>query len=601
MAATAAIAIAAPGTSPSQQIRSSSSPLSISDLPLTAYLAPSQGHFDEHGPLGKQGVVSSEVDLCSNVGADMLLAGGSAADAVISTALCVGSIDSFHSGIGGGGHILVRSGKGKVTHIDMRETMPAAGYVDIFVDHGANSSILGGLAVGVPGEIRGWEKLHEKYGKLPWKELFQPAITINKKGFKVPNQLATAIAESKAYVCDGSYFAESYCPNGTIAVEGQTITRPRYAKALTLIAERGPSAFYQGTLANSTISAVQSSGGIMTLEDLEGYQAIERTPVKVEFNGYQLYATSAPSSGAVVLSALQTLNQYDDRETAGYDLITHRLIEATKFGYGERTNYADPAYVKNVTRLQSEYLKVSRARAKRDLIKDNAVRAASVYDPSNSAILNDAGTSQIVAADASGLTITLTTTVNTYFGSKVMTDYGIILNNEMDDFSSPASTNSFGYAPSEANYVAGGKRPLSSIAALIAEDAQGNLKLATGSAGGSRIITAIIQNTYHVLQSGMDIQSALDQPRWHNQLSPDVTNLEWAAPADGISEAQAVGAKAWRGFSNSTADFLKSVGHNVTFVVPGSSTAQGLEYYHKQGLFYGGAEVRQIAAAAAAV
>jgi gamma-glutamyltranspeptidase/glutathione hydrolase len=138
----------------------------------------------------------------------MLLAGGSAADAIIATALCVGSIDSFHSGIGGGGHILVRSGKGEVTHIDMRETMPAAGYVDIFVDHGANSSILGGLAVGVPGEIRGWEKLHEKYGKLPWKELFKPAITINREGFKLPNQLATAIAESKAYVCDGSYFAE---------------------------------------------------------------------------------------------------------------------------------------------------------------------------------------------------------------------------------------------------------------------------------------------------------------------------------------------------------------------------------------------------------
>lgn len=131
---------------------------------------------------------------------------------------------------------------------------------------------------------------------------------------------------------DTSARIPSYCPNGTIAVEGQTITRPRYAKALALIAKRGPSAFYQGTLANSTISAIQSSGGIMTLEDLEGYQAIERAPVKVKFNGYQLYATSAPSSGAVVLSALQTLNQYDDRETAGYDLITHRLIEATKFG-----------------------------------------------------------------------------------------------------------------------------------------------------------------------------------------------------------------------------------------------------------------------------
>lgn len=166
--------------------------------------------------------------------------------------------------------------------------------------------------------------------------------------------------------------------------------------------------------------------------------------------------------------------------------------------------------------------------------------------------------------------------------------------------SSPAETNSFGYSPTEINYAQGGKRPLSSIAALIALDSSGVLKLATGSAGGSRIITAIIQNTYHVLQDGDNIQEALDRPRWHNQLSPALTSLEWADPADGIPLTEAVGDKSWKGFNNGTAEFLNSVGHNVSWVAPGSSTAQGGEYFKRKGVFLGGGEVRQIAARPAA-
>lgn len=481
----------------------------------------------------------------------------------------------------------------------MRETMPAAGYERIFIDAGEDSSTVGGLAVGVPGEIRGWEALHKKYGKLPWSELFIPAIKLNFGGFKVPNQLATAINETSDYVCKG-YFAESYCPGGKVAVEGQTITRPRYAKALAKIAKEGPDAFYKGEIAKNTVKAIKETKGIMTLEDLAGYEVVWREPVSVELNGHKLYATAAPSSGAVVLSALQTIDQYDDLKTAGYNLTTHRLIEATKFGYGERTQYADPAYIKNVTRLQKEYLEKSYSVEKRHKIKDDGVLSPSTYNPTLNDILTDSGTSQLVAIDDEGLAVTLTTTVNTFFGSKVMTSDGIVLNNEMDDFSSPDESNSYGYVATTANFVAGGKRPLSSIAALIAVDSEGELKLATGSAGGSRIITAIIQNTYHVIQEGLDIQSALAQPRWHNQLSPATTSLEWAALADGVKESEAVGLKAWHGFNNQTAAFLKSVGHNVTWIAPAQSTAQGAEYYKGNGTYFGGAEIRQIAAAAAA-
>lgn len=566
----------------------------------SAYNAPSQGRHEQYPAKGKHGVVVTEVDVCSNIGASILKEGGSAADAIIAASLCVGSIDSFHSGIGGGGHILVRSGKtGKVEHIDMRETLPAAGYPNLFKDHGANSSVLGGLAVGVPGELRGFEALHKKYGKMPWIKLFLPAVKLNAIGFKVPNQLATAIREQKQYVCQG-YFKETFCPGGKIATEGQTIRRKRYSKTLAKIGGKGADAFYKGSIAEHTIAAINKTGGIMTLKDLEEYKVIHRTPVNVSFNGYHLFATAAPSSGPVVLSALQTLNQYDDRKTAGYNLTTHRLIEATKFAYGERATYGDPAYVKNVTQLEHDYLQVSYAKEKRQKIKDDGVLPKDAYDPSHFDILTDAGTSHLVAIDKNGLAVTMTTTINTFFGSKVMTEDGIVLNNEMDDFSTPGMSNSYGYVPTVANYPAAGKRPLSSISPLIAIDSQGRLVLATGSAGGSRIPTATLIVTYGVLQDGLNVQEALRRPRWHDQLSPNATYLEWAGPADGISAKQAVGAKAWHGFNNATASFLKELGHNVTYVAPGSSTAQAAQYFAKSKTFFGGAEIRQIAALAAA-
>ncbi|CAO1635192.1 unnamed protein product [Parajaminaea phylloscopi] len=568
---------------------------------LPALNAPSQGRQAEHSASGKNGVVSSEVDVCSNVGADILKQGGSAADAVIAAGLCVGTIDSFHSGIGGGGHILVHDGKTKKAyHIDMREVLPAAGYENIFKDHGANSSVLGGLAVGVPGEIRGWEALHKRWGKLSWKKVFDPAVKINFGGFKVPNQLATAIRENKDYVCKG-YFEESYCPKGKIAVEGQTISRPRYGKALAKIGKEGPNAFYTGDIARSTIKAIKSSGGIMTLADLRNYTVVHREPVTVQFNNHTLYAASAPASGAVVLSALQTLDQFDDLSSAGYNLTTHRFIEATKFAYGERASFGDPAFIRNVSRLQHDYLQLDYAKEKRSKIKDSGVLATTDYEPSRFEILNDAGTSHLVAIDSHGLAVTLTTTVNTFFGSKVMTSDGIVLNNQMDDFSTPGESNTYGYVPTVPNFPAPGKRPLSSIAPLVAVDSKGHLVLATGSAGGSRIPTAVMITTFGVLQDGLDVQSAIRRPRWHDQLSPATTYLEWEGPADGITEKQAVGAKTWHGFNNGTAAFLKSVGHNITYVAPGSSTVQGSQFFPKNGTFLGGAEIRQLSAAAAAV
>ncbi|UZJ50718.1 hypothetical protein CBS101457_000038 [Exobasidium rhododendri] len=567
---------------------------------LPALNASSQGRSNEHSTEGKDAVVSTEVDVCSNIGADLILEGGSAADAIIGASLCVGSIDAFHSGIGGGGFMLLRYKHGsghKVDVVDMREEAPAASNETMYsANPNKNASTIGGLSVGIPGELRGWEYLHSKHGKLPWKKVVAPAVKLNREGFKVTSQLSVAIAQySTTLMCSDRYFKEVYCPNGTAVGLGDHIKRTRYADTLEIIGEKGADAFYDGPIANRTIAAIQSTGGIMTKEDLRGYRVKIREPMKFDFHGSKrVWSSGAPSSGAVVLSALKTMATYSDEENdkAGSNLTTHRLIEATKFAYGERAEYGDPDFVHNVTTLEKHALSVDNIAKKRSLITDNSTHPTEYYDPGKYTVLTDAGTSQLSALDNDGLSITLTTTVNLFWGSNIMTSDGIILNDELDDFSSPGLTNAFGYVPSSVNFIRPGKRPLSSISPVIIEDIRtGKTTHAFGSAGGSHIVTANIINGFNVLQ-GMDLQESLKMPRWHDQLLPATTSFEWADSSPLIPN--------WKGYDNSTVSFLASLGHNVSWVAPGSSTAQGA-YRTNQGLFKGASENRQLAARSAAV
>lgn len=263
-----------------------------------------------------------------------------------------------------------------------------------------------------------------------------------------------------------------------------------------------------------------------------------------------------------------------------------------QFAYGERADYGDPAFESNVTALEQEALSAKDIAKKRSLITDNSTHPANYYDPQRYDILTDSGTSHLAALDKEGLAVTMTTTVNLFWGSQIMTSDGIILNDELDDFSSPGLTNAFGYTASPVNFIAPGKRPLSSISPVIIEDLfTGKTTHAFGSAGGSHIVTANIINGFNVLQ-GMDLQDSLRLPRWHDQLIPATTSFEWQASFPEIPN--------WKGFDNSTVAFLASLGHNVSWVTPGSSTAQGA-YRTPNGLFKGASEVRQLAARSAAV
>ncbi|KAJ9626468.1 hypothetical protein H2203_004100 [Taxawa tesnikishii (nom. ined.)] len=447
-------------------------------------------------------------------------------------------------------------------------------------NNNTNASIYGGLASGVPGEVRGMAYLHEHYGVLPWRDVLQGAISTARNGFPVTQDLVRYMASATAgvdnFLVNDPNWAIDFAPNGTLLKLNDTITRKRYANTLETIANEGADAFYTGAIARTTIDAVQGANGTMTLDDLANYTVAIRPPAEIEYRGYRLRSCSAPASGAVALSALKIIEGYETIGQEGWlNLSTHRLDEAIRFGYGQRTELGDPLFVEGMDEYQNEMLNASTAAFIRSRISDLHTLNVSAYDPTGLEILETPGTSHVVTADASGMAVSMTTTINLLFGSQVLVpETGIIMNNEMNDFSIPGTRNAFGFVPSPANYIRPGKRPLSSITPTIVEFPNGTLYFVVGAAGGSRIITATIQNLWNVLDRNMTSPEALAEPRLHDQLVPNQVYFEYA-------------------YDNATVEFMRERGHNVTWWAPGQSSAQALRRL-SNGTFEAAGEPRQL-------
>ncbi|PYH72032.1 uncharacterized protein BO88DRAFT_333521, partial [Aspergillus vadensis CBS 113365] len=535
---------------------------------------------------GKRGAVASESAICSRHGTDIIKMGGNAADAVrtiqpIFSDGCNNALRwncMYHSGIGGGGFMLVKTPEGTFEAIDFRETAPAAAFQDMF-ENNTKASVSGGLASAVPGELRGLGYLHSKYGSLPWSTVVQPAIQTAREGWSVGHDLVrymnAAVGDDEDFLSQDPTWALDFAPNGTRLGVGDTITRKRYAATLETIAKEGPDAFYSGSIAKTMIDAVQKANGTMTLEDLANYTVAIRNISEIDYRGYRITSTPAPSSGIVALNVLKVLGTYDDLfRPDNLNLSTHRLDEAIRFGYGLRTNLGDPFFLDGMDTYQEMMLADSTVEEIRKNISDQHTQAVSAYNPQGYESLETPGTSHIAAIDHSGLAISAITTINLLFGSKVMVpETGIIMNNEMDDFSIPNSSNSFGYIPSEANFIRPGKRPLSSCTPAIVTHPNGTVFFVAGSAGGSRIITATIQNIIHAVDEGLSAAEALAQPRLHDQLVPNRVTFEYD-------------------YDNETVSFMEARGHNVTWVGPGESTAQAIRVL-PNGTFDAAGEPRQ--------
>ncbi|KAI9739561.1 MAG: hypothetical protein M1834_006278 [Cirrosporium novae-zelandiae] len=538
----------------------------------------------------KLGAVASENAICSQIGIDILKQGGNSADALIGTTICVGVIGMYHSGIGGGGFMLVRSPNGTYEAIDFRETAPAAAFEDMYKSN-VEGSVTGGLASGVPGELRGLEYLHSHYGLLPWRTVFQPAIKVARDGFPVNADLVRIMHDTiklgghNFLTLDPSW-AMDFAPNGTLLGLGDIMTRKRFAQTLETIAEWGADAFYAGPIAKTMIAALEASNGTMTMEDLANYSVVLREPVSIDYRGHRVTSMGSPSSGTTLLSALKIVEGFQGFEEPDMlNLSTHRLVEATRFAYGKRSELGDPSFLDEyIDQYERNMTSGKETVRMRGMISDFSTLNVSAYNPSGFENRETHGTSHIVTADASGLAITMTTTINGWFGSQVMVpETGIIMNNEMNDFSIPNTTNIFGYVPSPSNYIRPGKRPLSSITPIIATHSLSSPLpyLIIGAAGGSRIITSTLQCVWHVLDHHMNVPAALEMPRFHDQLMPNLMFHESA-------------------YDTSTISFLKNLNHNATEMPSYLSAVQGIRWL-PNGTFEAAGEPRQMESAGLAV
>ncbi|KAL1696251.1 gamma-glutamyltranspeptidase [Schizophyllum commune] len=493
----------------------------------------------------RHGAVASENKRCSDIGVDVLKDGGNAVDAAIATSLCIDVVNPFASGISGGGIMTVRlppkedGEESEVWTINYRETAPAAANTTMFIEN-PNASRFGGLASAVPGEILGLETAHQMWGKLPWKRLVQPAAELA-AGWEVDRELGRRLPWFSELLLGQPEWGAIFAPNGTILGVGDPIKNTALARTLYAIAEYGSEALYSGPVAESIVRRIQETGGIITLEDLQNYFVEVGPALQGSYRGKKVYTFDAPTSGPVLLHALNLMEHYPLEERS--PLNVHRMVEAMKFAFAGRTRISDPNFSDDSQDIEELSTKEFADKIVAN-ITDDKTHPPEYYHPIYDTP-TDHGTSHCSIIDQDGMAVALTHTINGLFGSFVIDpETGIIMNNEMDDFSIPGHPNLFGLYPSPYNYPEPGKRPLSSTAPTIMEYEDGSFYMAIGGAGGSRIFPSIFQVILN-LEWGMDVSSAIEYGRLHDQLYPLNLDVDDTYPQDVI-------------------DGLKERGHNVT-------------------------------------
>uniref|UniRef100_A0A0E0FGA2 Gamma-glutamyl transferase n=1 Tax=Oryza nivara TaxID=4536 RepID=A0A0E0FGA2_ORYNI len=413
------------------------------------------------------GAVAADDGRCSEVGAAALRAGGHAADAAVAAALCLGVVHPMSSGVGGGAFIVTRdAASGDAVAFDARETAPAAATPDMYAGN-PTSKYKGALAMGVPGELAGLHAAWSRYGRLPWKDLFAPAIKLARDGFTVVPPVAGALKEAERDVLADPGLRAVFAPQGRILAAGEVCRNPALADTLEAVASGGVEAFYGGAIGERFVADVRRAGGIATVDDLRAYKVEVSDAMRADAMGYTFLGMPPPSSGTVGMAlVLNILDGYKSLEFLKGFLGVHRFIEALKHMLAIRMALGDPDYV-NVAGNVSQMLSPAFADKIRQRIVDNTTFPPSYYFPKWSQ-LNDHGTSHLCVVDGDRNAVAMTTTVNSYFGAHVLSpSTGIVLNNEMDDFSVPAERTPDHLPPAPANFIAPGKRPLSSMTPTI--------------------------------------------------------------------------------------------------------------------------------------
>ncbi len=477
------------------------------------------------------GVVASDAALGTNVGVEMLAAGGNAVDAAVAVAFALSVVYPAAGNLGGGGFAVARVGS-ETRALDFRETAPAAATRDMYLDAGGKNgggSHDGYKASGVPGSVAGLFELHRAMGSKAksWSDVIAPAIKLATEGFVVDE----GFVESLGYLGDRlkKYPASAalFFPNGVALKVGDTLKNPALAVVLKRIADKGPSGFYEGPTADAIAADMKANGGLITAADLKGYAAKWRQPLVFQYRGHTVTSMPPPSSGGVTLAMIcHILEKYDLGAMPWHGAEElHYVFEAMRRSFAARNaKLGDPDFVKNPV---DELLSPAWADAQRATIApDHATPSETI--PSAASSGNGPHTTHFSVVDGKGNAVALTTTLNWWYGSGVtIPGTGMIMNNEMDDFASvPGSANGFGLVQGEPNAIGPKKRMLSSMAPTIVSDASGNVELVTGAAGGPMIISSVFHIVSNVVDYHFDPVAAVSAPRFHMQHLPDVVSFE---------------------------------------------------------------------------
>ncbi|KAA8534906.1 hypothetical protein F0562_029878 [Nyssa sinensis] len=473
----------------------------------------------------EQAVVAADDGRCSEIGASMLRHGGHAVDAAVATALCVGVVNPMASGIGGGSFMIVRSSAtSEARAYDMRETAPLAASQNMY-ENNPEAKVSGALSMGVPGELAGLHEAWLKYGRLPWRTLFQPAIKLAKDGFVVAPYLGSFIAKCAKMIMTDPGLQQVFAPNGKLLQTGDICYNVELGRSLEAVAEQGLKAFYNGAIGEKLVKDVREAGGILTMEDLRNYRVDVTEAVAVNAMGFTVLGMPPPSSGTLGLALVSNIfDSYGSPNAVKGSLGLHRLIEAMKHMFAVRMNLGDPDFV-NISKTISEMLSPSFAKKLQQKIFDNTTFPPEYYLHRWNQ-LRDHGTSHFCIVDADRNAVSMTTTINYGFGAGILSpSTGIILNNEMDDFSTPTEISPDKLPPAPTNFIKPNKRPLSSMTPIIVlKDNQ--LAGVLGGSGGIYIIPAVLQVFLNHFIKGMEPLAAVQSPRVYHKLIPNVVLYE---------------------------------------------------------------------------
>jgi gamma-glutamyltranspeptidase/glutathione hydrolase len=519
-----------------------------------------QLHAASQAPVGAEnGMVVSAQHLATKIGVDVLKRGGNAIDSAVAVGYALAVVYPAAGNLGGGGFMTVQLADGRKTFLDFREKAPLAATANMYLDKDGNVvkglSTHGHLAVGVPGTVSGLELAREKYGTMKRDALIAPSIALAERGFVLEqgdvDMLATATADFKKDPASGAIFLNK----GEPFAVGQRLVQKDLAKTLKTISRNGTDGFYKGPVGAALVASSQAGKGIITQADLNQYTTRELAPVECDYRGYRVVSAPPPSSGGVVICEMLNILEGYPLKDLGFRSAqaVHYQIEAMRHAYVDRNSYlGDPDFVKNpLDRL---------------LDKGYAEKIRAVIDPKKAGVSKDikpgvaphegSNTTHYSIIDQWGNAVSVTYTLNDWFGAKVTAaGTGVLLNNEMDDFASKIGVpNLYGLVQGEANAIAPGKRPLSSMSPTIVTK-DGKPVFVVGTPGGSRIITAVLHTILNVVDYGMTVQEAVDAPRFHQQWLPDVTNVETFA------------------ISPDTRKLLTDMGHNLGVPQPANHMA----------------------------